>query len=903
MNDPGDPLGRKPLDPNPAPQAAPARPKPTRVRLGKFLIQRKLGSGGFGAVYLALDESLQRTVALKTILREFMGDERMQTRFLSEARAVAKLEHPGIIRIYEMGKETGVPYFAMELIAGDDLAASAKRGIAPPRAVELLTKIAEAVGYAHSHGVIHRDLKPANIMIRDSGEPVVMDFGLAKDLDESQKGMSLTQEGDVVGTPMYMAPEQLRGDKRNVGPASDVYALGVMLYELLAGKCPFEADTSALLYMKILNEPAPRLMTANLGLPVDFEVLVERCLRKGWERRYPNGLALAGALKGVMAGNPVRQAARLLTLETAPQSVPSMPSRVDATPNNAPPTASPEKPRRSEARHARAQPDPWWKAHARTVGIILFVLLLASVYLVRRHSPVRDGSGASPSSATPPDTARSPDPKDSDAEKARRTEFDRRTFEEAVQAASALARDKKDYEGARAKLREAGRTLPPEEYSAKIEEESKKLDAWIEEQKEAEAQDAAARRAQESRKRLDALCQEVDDLAKGWDVEKAERLCLEEWPNLAPEHPAELQGLQGGLKSLEALRQRVVDYWYPILAANQQPPVDRDPRPSLEIDGKLFHLSAIDTGLVYLTPQDGGDPIKKLWKEVHIASFYDRVARPAVQAGTGDHHLALGALLLRNDALVDAEKEFQEAKNQGKDVDACLKRLDAEFAKKAGELYATEQASAKLGKTREALAVLMKLKRECGTRAFCRENAPAIDAATAQVFMEVAAGGDYFPFSDAREWSKWTPGGTGSWEIDQGVLKASGTRGTSEMKVAAVAELMLLLQFPDRKTRFAIQIGRGIEAYKMQFNSSSEKVICQGPKGPRPIPFAYETDRWYWVRIEYADQKVKFYLDEQPVDAVPAGKKPGDVTFVIEGLSGQQQARVVLDDIMIRQDK
>ncbi|MBI3098761.1 MAG: serine/threonine protein kinase [Planctomycetes bacterium] len=285
------------------------------VRLGKFLLQKRLGSGGMGAVYQARDEQLNRTVALKTILPEARGDPGLRARLISEARSVAKLKHPGIISIHELGEIQGIPYLAMELIEGEDLAHHAARRVKPQRAVDIVIRVAEAVGFAHQHGVIHRDLKPANIMIRRNGAPVVMDFGLAKDMDKSGREASLTRTGDALGTPMYMPPEQVKGDKKAMGPATDVYALGAILYELIVGKPPFLAETVGTLFARILTEAPPRLRPGIYGLPSDLEIVVHRCMNKDPEKRYRDASLLARSLKEVMKGKAALEDDLLLPLD------------------------------------------------------------------------------------------------------------------------------------------------------------------------------------------------------------------------------------------------------------------------------------------------------------------------------------------------------------------------------------------------------------------------------------------------------------------------------------------------------------------------------------------------------------------------------------------------------------
>jgi tetratricopeptide (TPR) repeat protein len=224
-------------------------------------------------------------------------------RFYTEAEAAAQLDHPGIVRIYEVGQRDGQHFFSMSYVAGGSLAASVKDGPLPPReAAALVRMVAEAVAYAHGRGIIHRDLKPANILLDEGGRPQVTDFGLAKRLEADNQ---LTSTGQVMGTPSYMPPEQAQGRVQEVGPASDVYALGAVLYSLLTGRPPFQAASVVDTLRQVLEqEPvAPRLL--NPGVDRDLETICLKCLEKQAGKRYASAQALAEDLRRHAAGEPI----------------------------------------------------------------------------------------------------------------------------------------------------------------------------------------------------------------------------------------------------------------------------------------------------------------------------------------------------------------------------------------------------------------------------------------------------------------------------------------------------------------------------------------------------------------------------------------------------------------------
>jgi serine/threonine-protein kinase len=293
------------------PEAPPARQAPSDSgssqllprAFGGYQLQKELGRGGMGVVYVARQESLGRTVALKRVLRGELAGPADLDRFRAEARAASHLDHPNIVPVYEVGEVDGQPYFTMQYVAGTTLSARLAEGPLPPHeAATLLAAVARAIHYAHGRGVLHRDLKPSNILIDESGQPHVSDFGLAKRVEA---GESLTRSGAVLGTPAYMAPEQASGRRGELGPQSDVYSLGAILYQMLTGRPPFQAATNFDTILLVLEQDPlpPRLL--NPRADPDLELIALRCLQKLPTLRYPTASALADDLDAYLKGEPI----------------------------------------------------------------------------------------------------------------------------------------------------------------------------------------------------------------------------------------------------------------------------------------------------------------------------------------------------------------------------------------------------------------------------------------------------------------------------------------------------------------------------------------------------------------------------------------------------------------------
>jgi len=275
--------------------------------LGRYQIQGEIGRGMMGVVYRALDPAIGRTVALKTVHLAFaVSDadrENFEKRFLAEARVAGGLSHPGIVVVHDVGRDagSGTLFIALEFLEGRTLAELTSSG-APmdwPAALRLTLKLADALDHAHAQGIVHRDIKPANIMVLASGEPKIMDFGIAK-VPASQ----LTSAGEFFGTPSYMAPEQARGEA--VDGRSDLFSLGAVLYLLLTGRRAFDAPSVTAIITRVLQADPPPPSSIVPGLPPALDAVVARCLAKDPAARYPNGRELIGDLEDLLAERPAR---------------------------------------------------------------------------------------------------------------------------------------------------------------------------------------------------------------------------------------------------------------------------------------------------------------------------------------------------------------------------------------------------------------------------------------------------------------------------------------------------------------------------------------------------------------------------------------------------------------------
>jgi WD40 repeat protein/tRNA A-37 threonylcarbamoyl transferase component Bud32 len=282
--------------------AAPAGGGEPAAIVGDYEILGELGHGGMGVVYKARHRTLGRVVALKMIRHAELSGPREWRRFRAEAEAVARLQHPGVVQVFEVGEHEGRPYIALEFMEGGSLARRLTgEAMSPPAAGQLVESLARAVHHAHQRGVVHRDLKPANVLLTADGTPKVADFGLAKRLDAHGQ----TQTGAVLGTPRYMAPEQA-GGKKGLTTAADVWALGAILYELLTGRPPFQAATAMETLLDVVNREPASVRRLQPKVPRDLETVCHKCLEKDPRHRYASAEALAEDLRRFLAGEPVK---------------------------------------------------------------------------------------------------------------------------------------------------------------------------------------------------------------------------------------------------------------------------------------------------------------------------------------------------------------------------------------------------------------------------------------------------------------------------------------------------------------------------------------------------------------------------------------------------------------------
>jgi eukaryotic-like serine/threonine-protein kinase len=267
---------------------------------GRYRVLRKIGSGGMADVWLADDAHLQRQVALKVLHSRFAQDREFVERFRREAESAAGLHHPNVVAVFDRGEVDGTYYIAMQYLEGRSLKELIDVGLTPEQSVYLIRQVLEGARFAHRHGVVHRDLKPHNVIVDDEGKAVVTDFGIAR------AGVSeITQTGDVMGTPHYLSPEQAQGEE--VTPVSDLYSIGVMLYEALAGRVPFEGESAVAVAMKQVSQAPQRPSSINPDVSPALDSVVMRALEKSPGDRFQNADAFIAALDNALrAGDELR---------------------------------------------------------------------------------------------------------------------------------------------------------------------------------------------------------------------------------------------------------------------------------------------------------------------------------------------------------------------------------------------------------------------------------------------------------------------------------------------------------------------------------------------------------------------------------------------------------------------
>lgn len=283
-------------------------------KIGRYEIRAELGRGGMATVYHGYDPRFEREVAVKVLPSELLhSDPQFKLRFEREAKIIAQLEHPSIVPVYDVGEENGQPYFVMRYMNGGSLAERIKQKVmSVEEAARILGQIAPGLDEAHSKGIVHRDLKPSNILFDAKGTPYISDFGIAK-LSQSQAS-SVTGSA-IIGTPAYMAPEQAAGE--TVDGRSDIYALGIILFEMLTGRQPYEADTPMAVAIKHITDPVPHILEANPSLPADVDAIIQTAMAKRKEDRFSTAMELVDALR--MVGSTATTQMR--TVRVAPKTV------------------------------------------------------------------------------------------------------------------------------------------------------------------------------------------------------------------------------------------------------------------------------------------------------------------------------------------------------------------------------------------------------------------------------------------------------------------------------------------------------------------------------------------------------------------------------------------------------
>jgi serine/threonine protein kinase len=297
------------------------------TRLGQYEILEEIGRGGMATVYRAKQTSINRVVAVKVLPRHFLHDPGFFERFEREVDVIAHLEHPHILPIYDYGKDQGVPYIVMRYLGGGSMAQMIRRGVPQLEVLDKpFTQVAQALDHAHRQGVIHRDLKPGNIMLDENGNAYLSDFGIARVLGSNLTG------SQIIGTPAYMSPEQANGFPLDA--RSDIYSLGIVLFEMITGKEPYQAETPMALLLKHINEPIPPLRTYRGDIPDSVEAVIRKATAKKAEERYPSAGDMAADFSSAIrqTGQYARQTPQIVYDDDAATIAPDTGSRGRLTP-------------------------------------------------------------------------------------------------------------------------------------------------------------------------------------------------------------------------------------------------------------------------------------------------------------------------------------------------------------------------------------------------------------------------------------------------------------------------------------------------------------------------------------------------------------------------------------------
>ena len=370
-------------------------------KIGRYQILERVGKGGMGVLYRGIDPVLDREVAIKLMLVDFSEDEeQLRPRFYVEARAAAKLQHRNIVTVFEFAEEGNTPYIVMEFLRGTSLAARivSPLPLALDAKLDIIAQLCDALHYAHEQGVVHRDVKPANVFLLTDGTVKLLDFGIAK-----MASSGLTRQGDVLGSASYMSPEQVRGSDMVDGRA-DIFSVGVVMYELLAGRKPFEADQPTATIVKILNDPPPAIETLAPDLPAQLVAAVNRALAKDPAERYATAGELSKELQWIRRaigaageGAPLEE-----TRFASPTEIRSFQAELDKHDRKSA-TGS-----RAAAAAAPAPSTPKWVIPAAAVAVLVVGGLVAMLMIGRGTQPTTAATATPPAATTPAPAANTP---------------------------------------------------------------------------------------------------------------------------------------------------------------------------------------------------------------------------------------------------------------------------------------------------------------------------------------------------------------------------------------------------------------------------------------------------------------------------------------------------------------
>jgi serine/threonine-protein kinase len=337
----------------------------TLQKIGRYEIKSELGRGGMATVYKAYDPLPDREVAIKVLPREMLHDPQFRVRFEREIKTVAVLEHPAIVPVYDVGEEDGQPYFVMRYMPGGSLQERIAQGpFSLQDTARIFAKLAPALDEAHSKGIIHRDLKPGNILFDRAGEPYVSDFGIAK---ITQTQAATVTGGAIIGTPAYMSPEQAQGEQ--VDGRSDIYALGVILYEMLSGVQPYQATTPMAVVVKHITDPIPHILDSNPNLPADIEPVIEKAMAKSRDHRFSTAVELADAITEVARGASGQEAIKTASMRATQVAAAKTRMAAAKTKVGEKPAAPGQQPAQT-----KSGPSAWW-----FIAPVLLVLALAGL--------------------------------------------------------------------------------------------------------------------------------------------------------------------------------------------------------------------------------------------------------------------------------------------------------------------------------------------------------------------------------------------------------------------------------------------------------------------------------------------------------------------------------------------